>query len=126
MHVNARKIVFAALVLSGAMLISKSPAFAERFSVDSKCCGRLYYSIDPDGDVHGHYPKQEGRLSGTISGDGTATGIWIQPRSDHPCVRERRGSYAWGRFVIKNMGTPDIEGEWGYCDEAPNRAWGFR
>jgi hypothetical protein len=70
------------------MLISKGPAFAERFSVDSECCGRLYYSIDPDGGVHGHDPKQEGRLSGTISGDGTAKGI-LDSAAERSSLRAR-------------------------------------
>jgi len=116
----------ATVMFSAVLLLMTVPAFAERFSVDSKCCGRLFYSIDPDGDLRGYYPKQEGRISGTVDRNGTARGIWVQPRSDHPCVHERRGSLAWGRFVLRNVGTPDIEGEWGYCDEMPDHDWGFR
>lgn len=101
-------------------------AEAQQFSADSSCCGPLFYSIGPDGSVRGQYPKQSGLLSGRVDAGGTATGIWTQPRSDHPCIRPRNGSYAWGRFVIQDIGTPSMSGAWGYCDEYPNRGWGFR
>ena len=111
-----------ALVLAGALMLVGGPAYAEEFSVDSRCCGPLYYNISPGGHVTGNYPKQGGRISGDVGPGGTATGTWTQPRSDHPCIRPRRGSFAWGRFVIRNIGTSDISGEWGYCDEMPDHA----
>jgi hypothetical protein len=114
------------VLMGGLFALAPATAFAESFSVDSECCGALYYHVGPGGSVRGEYPKQDGRIFGTVGPEGAATGIWTQPRSDHPCVRPRNGSFAWGRFVIRNIGTPDISGEWGYCDEYPNRGWGFR
>ena len=99
---------------------------ARVFSVDTRCCGPLYYNFIPGGkEVSGDYPKQRGRISGTVDSDGTATGIWTQPRSDHPCSRERGGTLTWGRFVIRKIGTPAISGEWGYCDTQLDHNWGF-
>ena len=112
-----------ALVAGSLAVMSVGGARAE--SVDSDCCGALYYHVRHDGAVTGEYPKQNGHIDGRVSPDGTATGIWIQPRSDHPCLRPQYGTYAWGRFVIRNIGDPDMSGEWGYCDEVPNRGWGF-
>ena len=109
-----------------AATLSATAASAESFSVDSRCCGPLFYNISPGGYVTGNYPKQGGRISGTVGPGGTATGTWTQPRSDHPCIRPRMGSFAWGRFVIRDIGTDSINGEWGYCDEMPDHNWGFR
>ncbi|TBW39187.1 hypothetical protein EYW49_06740 [Siculibacillus lacustris] len=112
--------------LIAAATVVAGEAAARDFAVDSSCCGVLYYSLRGDGEVSGHYPKQEGVIRGRVGPEGTATGLWTQPRSDHPCVRPRGGSYAWGRFVIYDIGTRRISGDWGYCDEIPNRGWGFR
>lgn len=117
-----RNLVF---VLAVGVALAPGAAFAQSFSVDSSCCGALYYRISPDGHVSGSYPKQSGRLHGSVRPDGSASGIWTQPRSDHPCMNPRAGSFAWGRFVIRNIGSDGMSGEWGYCDEYPNRKWGF-
>ena len=112
-----------ALVVGSLAVFSAGGARAE--TVDSECCGALYYHVHHDGAVTGEYPKQDGHIDGRVSPDGTASGIWTQPRSDHPCLRPRYGTYAWGRFVIRDIDGPGMSGEWGYCDEVPNRGWGF-
>jgi hypothetical protein len=106
--------------------LASTVAYAQSFSADSSCCGRLFYSISEGGVISGNYPKQDGEIHGRVDGNGTASGIWTQPRSDHPCIRQKNGSFAWGRFILQNVGSPAISGSWGYCDEYPNRAWGFR
>ena len=101
-------------------------ASAQEYSADSSCCGVLYYTIGRGDRFSGDYPKQNGRVFGTINANGTATGTWTQPRSDHPCLKPKSGTYAWGRFVFRDVGSRAINGAWGYCDEYPNRDWGFK
>jgi hypothetical protein len=108
------------------LALAGAAAHAQSFSSDSKCCGRLYYGVSGDGVISGSYPKQEGQIYGKVDANGTASGTWTQPRSDHPCMEQRHGTFAWGRFIFEDVGTPAISGSWGYCDEVPNRAWGFR
>jgi hypothetical protein len=112
-----------ALIVAAASLCAAAPAGAE--SIDSQCCGPLSYHIQSDGTLVGVYPKQKGEIAGDMAADGSAMGVWIQPRSDHPCAQARGGTYAWGRFVFRNVGRSNMAGEWGYCDDVPNHPWGF-
>lgn len=96
------------------------------YSADSKCCGPVQYGVTPGNYFIGRYPKYDGVLVGTADPDGRASGLWVQPHSDRPCADTRRGSRAWGRFAFRNTGSAAITGEWGYCDEPPNRPWGFQ
>lgn len=114
---------FLALAFAGAVICCAGSVRAE--SVYSQCCGPLYYHVHHDGTITGDYPKQSGQIYGSVSADDTARGIWTQPRSDHPCSHPRGGSYAWGRFVIRDVGGPGMSGEWGYCDQIPDQDWGF-
>ena len=117
------RMTFQVLALIGGTLLCAGAARAEL--VFSDCCGPLDYHIDRNGGILGEYPKQNGRIEGSIARDGSASGLWFQPRSDHPCMRPQGGTFTWGRFIIRNVATPAMSGEWGYCDEVPNRKWGF-
>ena len=67
--------------------------------------------------------QRHGRLVGRASGDGTIEGLWLQAESDHPCNRQREGTYSWGEFVITGAGSRRPLGFWGYCGERPGRPW---
>ncbi|WP_296524209.1 caspase domain-containing protein [Rhodoplanes sp.] len=103
----------------------EATAKRREFTVNTRCCGPFTYGITPGRYLIGHYPKQSGTTNGRIGPDGTASGLWIQPRSDRPCAERRNGSLAWGRFVFRNVGTAAMTGEWGYCDEYPTQPWNF-
>lgn len=111
-------------IVGASLTIGIGGATAEE--ADSVCCGRLFYRISPDGTVSGEYPKQGGIIYGRMVSEGTAEGIWTQPRSDRPCDDQQHGSYAWGRFQIRGIGGPELFGDWGYCDKRPDHGWGFR
>jgi hypothetical protein len=117
------RMTFQVLALIGGTLLCAGAARAE--SVDSDCCGPLDYHVEQNGDIFGLYPKQSGRIEGSVARDGSAIGLWFQPRSDHPCTKSQGGTLAWGHFVIRHVAMPEMSGEWGYCEEVPTRKWGF-
>ena len=99
-----------------------SAAHADRVDLMSSD-GPMRLEISRNGEVDGAYPNREGVKRGRINADGTIHGLWVQPRSDHPCREVRGGSRAWGTFVIAGIYTRQPLGRWAYCDEQPDRDW---
>ncbi len=53
-------------------------------------------------------------------------GVWIQAKSEEPCIRKAKGSNHWGRVRFLFTGKKFF-GLWNYCGKAltrePNRLW---
>lgn len=101
------------------------PASAERVDLMSSD-GPMRLEISRNGEVDGAYPDRDGVMRGRINAAGEISGIWTQPRSDHPCRDARGGTKAWGTFQIAGIYTRQPIGYWGYCSEDPNRNWKLR
>jgi hypothetical protein len=102
-----------------------APVRAESINLMSED-GPIRLHIEQDGEVRGEYPKLQGIIHGHVSPDGAIHGMWMQPRSDHPCKRPRGDTYAWGFFSIRHLYQRNVAGSWGYCDEEPIRDWGLQ
>lgn len=81
---------------------------------------RLTLRADSNG-VTGSYTEDNGRLSGTISGN-ILDGYWGEDSSGQRCSSQRLGTYYWGRIRFVFDG-PRFIGHWGYCDATPTSAW---
>jgi len=118
------------IALAGVLVLAAASARADDLYFHSSD-GPMEIHIDQSGRVHGRYQQESGaqrpgRLVGTAGGNGSLEGLWLQPKSDHPCGYPREGSYTWGRFTIGNAWGAYPYGSWGYCDEIPNRNWQIR
>jgi hypothetical protein len=72
-------------------------------------------------DLSGSYPTDHGELVGRLGGN-VYDGYWIEDASGQRCQQPMNGRFYWGRvhFVFE---ADRFTGQWGYCNEAPSRAW---
>lgn len=99
-----------------------TPARADRIDMMS-ADGPMRIEISRNGEVDGAYPDREGVMRGRINAAGQISGIWMQPRSDHPCREAKGGTKAWGTFQIVGIQTRRPVGRWGYCGADPSYDW---
>ena len=119
-----------ALFLSFFHPFNSGPALAE-----SPHAGRW---VTNHGQMRIHTAEQ-GKLVGTYFVGGTPAqlylstkgeqlyeGVWIQAKSEEPCIRKAKGSNHWGRVRFLFTGKKFF-GLWNYCGKAltrePNRLW---
>ena len=102
-----------------------APAWAEHVDLMSSD-GPLRLEVSRSGEVTGSYASKDGEMRGRASANGDLNGIWMQPRSDHPCQEARDGTYSWGSFRITGIYGRNPAGYWGYCGERADRDWHIR
>lgn len=117
---SVRRFRFALALLP--LALSAGPARAEWFEFHSNN-GPIRLHVEHGGEARGSYPRYNGELFGHVGADGGIHGIWMQPRSDHPCHEPRGDTYAWGTFYISDPWRRHVEGSWGYCHEPPVHDW---
>jgi hypothetical protein len=71
------------------------------------------------GRVTAYYRNDNGEINGTLTGM-HLVGYWIEDSADRRCQAPRNGRYYWGKVELTFKGT-DMEGKWGYCDDAPSQ-----
>jgi hypothetical protein len=108
-------------VLAGVLVLIALPAFAENIAGTYKTTEGMM-TLRQNGDrVNGKYTNDNGEITGTLY-DSNLDGFWIEDHSDRRCSSSKNGRYYWGRisFEFKDDG---FSGTWGYCNDAPSRAW---
>lgn len=72
-----------------------------------------------DGQIHGTYPDDNGRIRGTFSSETVIDGYWIENGSNKTCKTEKDGSKHWGELQITftSPSRDEFTSQWRYCGE---------